>query len=374
MRKTKVLIISEPGGGGVARHVVDLLKNLDKNRFEVFFVYSSARADNNYLNKINKLNKTIKMFAVDEMQQRIDIVKDFIALKKIINIIKNIQPDIVHCHSSKAGVLGRIAAKLCGIKKIFYTPHAYAFQNPNLSFFKKNFYIIIEKIMTKYFTYRTINVSESERDIALKSLNDYKKKFVVINNGVDKDDFDIDIDVLCEKYKILPRDYVVGNISRLEVQKNPLEFFKIAKGILHKDKNIKFMWIGNGSLYGLTNKFIIDNNMEDRCLLIPYDEGTEHLIKRFDVFLCTSLYEGYPYVLLDACVNGIPIVCSNVEGNNNIVVDNVNGFLYTLGNIHHAEDIIYKIKGGFLCKEYNLSNIATMVINIEKEYMIAKSN
>ncbi len=45
MRKTKVLIISEPGGGGVARHVVDLLKNLDKNRFEVFFVYSSARAE-----------------------------------------------------------------------------------------------------------------------------------------------------------------------------------------------------------------------------------------------------------------------------------------------------------------------------------------
>lgn len=369
MKKTKVLIISEPGGGGVARHVVDLLRNLDRNRFEIFFVYSSVRADNNYLNKISALSKTIKIFSVDEMQQSINILNDFVALKNIINIITNIQPDIVHCHSSKAGVIGRIAAKLCGVKKIFYTPHAYAFQNPNLSFFKRNFYILIEKIMLKYFTYRTINVSEGERDIALKSLNDCKSKFVVINNGVDKDNFTIDdIDALCEKYKILPSDYVIGNISRLEVQKNPVEFFKIAQSLVYKDKNIKFLWIGSGSLYRLINKFITDNNMEKRCLLIPYNEETEHLIKRFDVFLSTSLYEGYPYVLLDACVNNIPIVGSNVIGNNDIIVDSTNGLLYKLGDIQQAKYNLIKVMRTTFVKHFAVKSINEMVKDIEREY------
>lgn len=370
MKKIKVLIISEPGSGGVARHVIDLLKNLDNKKFEVFYIYSSIRADNKYLNEIHTLSKIMKMFAVDEMQQSINVVRDCIALQKIINIIKSIQPDIVHCHSAKAGVIGRIAANFCGINKVFYTPHAYAFQNPKLSFFKRKFYIIVEKIMTKYFTYKTINVSESERDIALNTLDDCKSKFIVINNGVDKDNFAIDLDNLCKKYKILSSDYVVGNISRLEEQKNPLEFFEIAKRMIYKNENIKFLWIGNGSLNKLINKFINDNYMSDKCIVLPYNEETKHLIKRFDIFLCTSLYEGYPYVLLDACVNEIPIVCSDIEGNKDIVVNNINGFLYTLGEIENAEKLIYKAKNISFGKGYMLSNIDTMVKKIEKEYII----
>lgn len=369
MSKKKVLIISEPGSGGVARHVIDLLGNLNKDKFEVYFIYSSKRADKKYLNNIDCLNSAIKVFKIDEMQSKIKPYDDFISLIKILSIIKKINPDIVHCHSSKAGVLGRIAAKFVGVKKIFYTPHAYSFQNTHLSVSKKKVFILIEKIMSKYFTNKTFNVSIGERKIAIETLNDNEDKFIVVNNGVNKKNNYHNIDDLCKQYNIAKSDYVVGNISRLDEQKNPIEFFKIAQSIIYDNLNIKFVWIGNGLLYKVIKKFIEDNNMDDKCLLLPYNEKTEQLMNRFDLFLCTSLYEGYPYVLLDACVNEIPIVCSDVTGNNDIVIDNMNGFLYPLGDIKQAVNMISKTQNTLFKKCNSVKSVKEMVSEIEANYI-----
>lgn len=368
MSKKKVLIISEPGNGGVARHVIDLLGNLNKDKFEVYFIYSSKRADKKYIKNIACLKSEIKAFKIDEMQSKIKPYDDFISLIKILNIIKKINPDIVHCHSSKAGVLGRIAAKFVGVKKIFYTPHAYSFQNTHLSVSKRKVFIIIEKIMSRYFTDKTFNVSIGEKKIAIETLNDNEDKFVVINNGVDKKNDSFNIDELCKRYNIIQSDYIIGNISRLDEQKNPIEFFRIAQRIICDDLNMKFVWIGNGVLFKVIENFIKNNNIDDKCLLLPYNEKTEQLINRFDLFLCTSLYEGYPYVLLDACVNEIPIVCSDVIGNNDIVANNVNGFLYPLGDIEKAENRICAVKEGFKLEKINIQSIKKMVNMIEAEY------
>lgn len=73
------------------------------------------------------------------MKRELSIKNDILCLKEIRGILKKIRPDIVHCHSSKAGAVGRIAAKTCNIKKIFYTPHAYISQNPFISK-KREFY------------------------------------------------------------------------------------------------------------------------------------------------------------------------------------------------------------------------------------------
>ena len=368
MSKKKVLIVSEPGSGGVARHVIDLLGNLNKDKFDVFLIYSSKRADDNYLKNIELLKKDITVFKIDKMQQKIDLYNDFCVFKKILRIIKKIKPDVVHCHSSKAGVIGRIAAKVAGVKNIFYTPHAYAFQNPNLSLCKKKIFITIEKVMSKYFTDKTFNVSIGEKEIAIETLNDNEDKFVVINNGVDKKNDSFNIDELCKRYNIIRSDYIIGNISRLDEQKNPMEFFKIAQRIICDDSNMKFVWIGNGVLYEFVKNFINNNNIDDKCLLLPYNEQTEQLMNRFDLFLCTSLYEGYPYVLIDACVNEIPIVCSDVIGNNDIVVENVNGFLYTLGDIDQAVNMISKTKNTLFKKCTSVKSVKEMVHEIEANY------
>lgn len=137
--KIKLLIISEPGSGGVKRHVMDLLNNLNKDRFEIIYAYSKKRADKDYLSELDELSYEIQIKEIHHLQQTISIKNDSLAFIEIFKLINYLKPDIVHCHSSKAGVLGRIAAKLLKVPKIIYTPHAYAFQNSNLSNLKKGF-------------------------------------------------------------------------------------------------------------------------------------------------------------------------------------------------------------------------------------------
>lgn len=366
--KIKLLIISEPGSGGVKRHIMDLLNNLNKDRFEIIYAYSKKRADKDYLSELDELSHEIQIKEIYHLQQTISIKNDSLAFIEIFKLINYIKPDIVHCHSSKAGVLGRIAAKLLKVPKIIYTPHAYAFQNSNLSNLKKRFYLLVEKILAQYCTTKTINVSYGEMKVALDNKIDKKEQFIVIHNGVDKKEAKIN---QITNFKIDRQDIVVGNIARLEEQKNPLEFLEIAKSINENNKKYKFFWIGNGSLLTTCQEFIKENKLKDICYLLPFNKKNEELISAFNIFLSTSLYEGYPYVLLDANVNQIPIVASNVTGNNEIVKNNVNGFLYKSGNIAEAKNIITKYS--IWCKNLNFNKLDTvkqMVENIQKIYLM----
>ena len=366
--KIKLLIISEPGSGGVKRHVMDLLNNLNKDRFEIIYAYSKKRADKDYLSELDELSYEIQIKEIHHLQQTISIKNDSLAFIEIFKLINYLKPDIVHCHSSKAGVLGRIAAKLLKVPKIIYTPHAYAFQNSNLSNLKKRFYLLVEKILAQYCTTKTINVSYGEMKVALDNKIDKKEQFIVIHNGVDKKEAKIN---QITNFKIDRQDIVVGNIARLEEQKNPLEFLEIAKSINENNKKYKFFWIGNGSLLTTCQEFIKENKLKDICYLLPFNEKNEELISAFNIFLSTSLYEGYPYVLLDANVNKIPIVASNVTGNNEIVKNNVNGFLYKSGNVSEAKNIITKYS--IWCKNLNFNKLDTvkqMVENIQKIYLM----
>lgn len=335
--KITVLIISEPGSGGVKRHVIDLLNNLEKRNYKIIYAYSKKRASKDYLYELNEISSEIYTKEIYHLQHTVSLKNDSLAFFEICKLINDVKPDVVHCHSSKAGVLGRIAAKLLRVPKIIYTPHAYAFQNKNLSNLKKRFYLLIEKFLARYCTTKTINVSYGEMKVALDNKIDKKEQFIVIHNGVDKKETKIN---QITNFKINKQDIIVGNIARLEEQKNPLEFFKIAKSINEKDINFKFLWIGNGSLLYKCLNFIEQNKLEDICYIFPFDEETEKLINVFNIFLSTSLYEGYPYVLLDANLNKIPIVATNVIGNNEIVKNNANGFLYEPGDILKAKNII----------------------------------
>lgn len=365
--KTKVVIISEPGSGGVKRHVLDLLNNIDTDIFKVYFFYSTKRADKDYLDKINLLNKKLTALKIEALQKPISVTKDFLALVNIIKLIKNIRPDVVHCHSSKAGVLGRIAAKWCGVKKVFYTPHAYAFQNSKLSYLNRITYIFIEKYLSRFCTYKTINVSNGEKIEAINNDIDIDKKFIVIHNGVDKNLSKYNC--LKTQYGFMENDFIVGCIGRLEEQKNPLLFLKIVKLVKEKGIDVKFLWIGNGELKKICENYIKQNKLNDICIILPFSSETEKLLTCFDVFISTSLYEGYPYTLLDASINNIPIIATNITGNNEIVDNEVNGFLYKNDDVKEVVKYIKNIKESRYNFRFNkIDGVSKMVKNIQMLY------
>ena len=340
--KKKIIILSEALNGGVRRHVLDLLSNLDVNKFDIYFLYGDERMDSIMKNNLANLeNRGIKLIKIKSFKKKIG-VNDIRAFKEIFKLIKEISPDIVHCHSSKAGALGRIAAKLNKVNQIYYTPHAYIFQNEDMNNIKKNIYIFIEKILSRVATTKTINVSYGEQNIALKNNIDIEDKFLVIYNGISKElNLNEDkLNTIRNSLKIKKEDIIIGNISRIEHQKDPNTFIKVAEKVCKENDNIKFIYVGDGSLLEESKNIAKKCELDNKLIFVGYSEDTDYMLNIFNIFLTTSLYEGMPYSLIEASRSGLPIIATNVIGNNEVVKQNYNGYLFDIRDIKQASEYI----------------------------------
>ncbi|QWH40016.1 glycosyltransferase family 4 protein [Bacillus mycoides] len=354
MKKTKVLIISEALGGGVRRHLVDLLGGIDTSRFDVFMVYGAHRADNIFINSMEELKKKgIQFFEVDSLINKISLKNDFRCTKELVKIIREVNPDIVHCHSSKAGALGRISAKICKVNKVFYTPHAYVFQNPKLSTMKKNIYYHIEKILGKIST-KNLHVSFGEERLALDAKVIPREKSITIYNGI--------ADVKYERKK-KSKDIIIGTVGRMDHQKNPWEFIEIAKGIVRNIDNVKFVYVGAGEYFDEISSYIKEERLGDKIILKGFSSNPIEEMGIFDIFISTSLYEGLPYSLIEAMSCGLPVIATNIEGHDEIVLHDINGCLYELNNTKLASQVIE----GLLKDKSKLEEMSIESYNMYKE-------
>ena len=145
MRKKKIMHIVEGFGGGVYSFLVDLCNN-STEKYDVILVYSKRPQTPEDFKKDFKAE--VKLIQLN-MNRNISLINDTKNLFEIIKIIKSNKPDIVHLHSSKAGVLGRVAGRFLGYNKenLFYNPHGYSFLQQNVSSRKKYLYFIIEKFL-----------------------------------------------------------------------------------------------------------------------------------------------------------------------------------------------------------------------------------
>lgn len=371
MEKKKVLLIAETMEGGVRKHVMDLIDGLDTDRFSLTLVYGN-RVDASFLNRMKELRNKAVLINVPYLTREISPKEDIQALREIKKIMKAYRPDIVHCHSSKAGVLGRMAAKAMRVKKIYYTPHAYSFQNNSFSTKKKRLFITIERALSRHSTTFTFNVSREERLSALRERIDQEHKFKVIYNGLPMVD-------LPDKYQLrtelgLPADtYIVGNNGRLSDQKKPLSFLKVAKEVIAKNPSIHFVWAGDGPLLDECKAFIKSNHLENHVHMLGFREDAEMIVNAYDVFLITSSHEGLPYCLIEAMRASVPIIGYKGSGIDEIVTDE-NGILVSNEN-EAANMIISHLSKMTFSKEIIYSNfrhyfsIDKMLKDLESEYV-----
>lgn len=342
--KKKVMIISETTSGGVRKHILDLLFNLDIKKYELYFAYNLKRADETMINSIPKLkSRGIHLIELKYMERKINLIKEIKALNELNKIMNDISPDIVHCHSSKAGAIGRISAKLKGVKSIYYTPHAYIMQNPSTNKLKKIIFTNIERILSRYFTSKTINVSKGENELAQILKIDKSKKFEVIYNGIDEIINNKKITTLKENLNINENDIVVGVAARMDDQKDPFTFIKIAEKVSKNYKHVKFIYIGDGKYKKSIEQYITENSLSSNIMLLGFRDDIEDLLQIMNIYLITSLYEGLPYSLIEALKYKLPIVATDVVGNNEIVENSINGYLFERRNIEEGYEKIIKI-------------------------------
>ncbi|WP_010270038.1 glycosyltransferase family 4 protein [Paenibacillus senegalensis] len=318
MRK-KILFICEAMGGGVRKHVLDILLKLDLSRYQAFFIYNDQRNCEVFRDHMDILrDRGIQLYRVKELVRSMSVSQDWRALLRVIRIIRQIQPDLIHCHSSKAGGIGRLAGKWCGIRTILYTPHAYAFQDESLSRWKKQVYLTMERLLGRI-TSLTINVSEGERRFAQEHRLAAAANSVLIYNGIDPPR---------QRERRGDEKVVIGTSARFDDQKDPWTFYKIAKAIVAEYDHVDFVYVGDGVYKQDIGQAIAREGLSGRIHLAGFQKNVMDWIESFDIYMTTSLYEGLPYSLVEALSFGKPIVATDVTGNNEVVIDHYNGLLF----------------------------------------------
>ncbi|MDI2586526.1 glycosyltransferase family 4 protein [Psychrobacillus sp. NEAU-3TGS] len=242
-------------------------------------------------------------------------IKDFIALLDIRKKIKKIRPEIVAIHSSKAGILGRIACWSLRIPFVF-TAHGWSFTE-GVEQKKQNFYRRIEKWIGKISS-TVITVCDYDRSLALKHQVLPYEKLKTIHNGVlDKKDTSSGKE---------PREIVkILMVARFEKPKKQQELLE--KLLLLKDLNWHMIFAGDGSLRQKSSQFVLENNLGHKVTFLGNHSNIADLLSDSDLFILNSSWEGLPLSILEAMSQGLPIIASNVGGVKEAVRDWKNGFL-----------------------------------------------
>ncbi len=320
--KKMLHIITLSKWGGAQQVLFDIVTNTDKKKYLIEVACSPGG------HLVNKLKKRgITVYEIVSLKRNLAPFSSLRALLALYQLIKRGEYDIVHCHSSKAGILGRISACLAGIPKVYFTVHGWGFYNQEEYGWAQKLLIFLEKVAAKCST-KIICVSENDKKEGIRRKITKENKFLLIRNGTNWEVKE-NREKIRRKLGVSENEIVFGMVGRLSYPKNPLMFLRIADEIVKKYSKAKFVLIGNGPLFKECRDFIRENTLENNIFLLgeKSPEETRKLLLGFDVFVLTSKFEGSPISIIEAMFAGQPVVASNVGGVSELIFDQKNGFL-----------------------------------------------
>lgn len=310
-----VHIITRLALGGAQQIVYELttrIKESDEN-VVVFTGHSKSTKELSMDNDIilhKIIEKKVSTRVCKYFRNAVSPFNDLLAILWLIRNLRSLQPSIVHIHSSKAGILGRIACKIVGVDRVIYHVHGWSFSSA--SGFMNKAYLILERLFF-YFTDHYIFVCKQDlKDfIALGGNKKIENRSSLIYPGAN---FTSTSDNVYNRPKLRKSlglnedDFVIGTIARLDYQKNPLFFFHFASLYAKINKNVKFLWIGNGALSERVLQLVKDKRLENKVILTGYIPDVENYYSVFDIFTITSRYEGFPVTTIKSLAAKVPVV------------------------------------------------------------------
>jgi glycosyltransferase involved in cell wall biosynthesis len=285
--------------------------------------------------------------------------------------------DVVHTHSSVAGVVGRLAAIAAGRPVIIHHVHGWPLSQ-DMGVRMRMLYVTLERLCARYTT-RIVAVSRPDIQKGLAYRICKEDKFSLIYNGIDLDKFRQPVDAQ-QMRKELHLDLnckLVGMIGRLDQQKNPLDFIRAAAIVAGSYSDVQFVIIGDGSLRGECERLIHELKMNDKVFLLGYRDDVAKILPILTIAAMSSLWEGLPIAFLESMSAGKPIVANDVDGASDVVINGETGFLVPPHQPSKmAERILYLLNNDVLCNEMrhvaqqrsNYFSVQRMVKQIESLY------
>lgn len=335
MSKVKIAhILNSVGGVDVSLRLI--LKNIDSSRFKNIVIHGNNDTNQPFIDNMDKSIKDYKL----PIQRDINVFKDISVLIKTIKILKKEKPQLIHAHSAKGGIVGKIVGFILKTP-VLHTPQAYSYLSAE-SKFKKKIYLFIEKCFRSTGN-KILASSKSEYNRAINEVGYKDTHALVYNNSINPITKIKSLSI----NKTWPDNYICS-VGRPSYQKNIELMLDVLAELKKSVSTIHLVLMGVG--YHSPNLKTIELKikqlgLDENITLLEWTTRDDifNIIKASQLYITTARYEGLPYSVIESLALGKAIVATDADGNRDLVIDNYNGFLIHNESCNALADAVIQI-------------------------------
>ena len=308
--------------GGAQQNTLHTVRGLDRSRFEPVLVCGPG----GMLDEEALGDASIRVIFVEALRRDISPAHDLLAFLELTRVLLAERPAVLHTHSSKAGILGRLAAALAGVPVVVHTYHGFGFHDRQPAPVKA-FYVFLERVCAR-FTSALVFVSRSNIEYAAAHGLVRAKDAVLIRSGVRLAGLPAPVDAAKLKMSagVGMHKLLVVSIGNLKPQKNAGDFVSAAAAVLAEVPEARFVFLGDGPQRRALEARAFVLGLEGKVLFLGWRRDAAQWLAAADVFAMTSLWEGLPRSLVEAMKSGLPPVCYAADGVTDLIKNGENGF------------------------------------------------
>lgn len=325
--------------GGAQRNTLYTLGHLDRRDFECGLAWGLGGMLDSEAEEL----KDVRLFPLPDLDRSPSPGRDLRSLSAIRRILREFRPEILHTHSSKAGVLGRVAGRMENVPLIIHSVHGWGF-TPTQSPIARALFFLAERLASRWTSHWIVVSEANRREGEILGLLD-PHRVSLIRSGISLGPFMEERDrVEIRRGLDLPPDaFVCLQVGNFKAQKAPLDFVKIAERLCREDPSILCLMAGDGPLRPEIEAEISRRGLDGRLRLLGWEDDISSLWAAADLGVMTSRHEGLPRAVVEALASSRPVVATAVDGTPEVVFPGVNGFLFEPGDVERAAGEILRI-------------------------------
>lgn len=313
--------------GGAQKNTLLSCEGLVRRGWEVGLLHGTANGDpGDLLAQARQLGCDVQ--GVPALRREISPWRDLAATARLAFRLRRMRPDVVHTHSSKAGVVGRLAAKMAGVPVRVHTVHGWSFHD-HMHPAVRRAYVALERIGDWAGTH-CIVLAESDRAKGASAGIGDPHSYELIRSGIDLAPFRQSVGTKAaarERLGITPQSLLVGSVMRLAEPKDPLNLIRAFGQVHQKLPESELLIVGDGDLRAEVEAEVRRLELSSVVHLTGARDDVHEVVPAFDVFASSSVWEGLPRTVPEAAAAKIPIVATDAGGTREIIRDGETGWL-----------------------------------------------
>jgi len=338
-------VITRLDPGGSAENTLLTVARLDKSRFEVHLAVGKTTGDPGPTLD-EACTSGVALFEIPELVRAIAPLADWRALHSLRRIMRGNDYDIVHTHTSKAGILGRLAARLEGVPRILHTPHGHVFYG-YYGAVTTQLFVWLER-WAAGFTDRLIALTQADLEDHLRFGIAPRERFCVIHSGIDFSAFENgatrrDRAAIRSNLGIDPDGIVIGSLGRLTAIKGHRVLLEAFATVRDRVADAWLLLVGDGEERIALQALARELGVEDHTVFAGWREDIAEVLSGMDVFVFPSINEGLGKALVEAMYAGVPCVATNVGGIRELIRHEQEGLLVPPASPQELTDGVFRL-------------------------------